>query len=123
MTPIVSRTHLKGVMEKVSTFGKSQKNESKTISETTVATGEIEANDAKQSRKEALQDIESKEVFGAGEEIRTPDQRLGKPMRYHCATPALRIEVVVCLEKVAQLIKSRQVRFALDVAETCPSAF
>jgi len=27
------------------------------------------------------------------------------------------------LEKVAQLIKSRQVRFALDVAETCPSAF
>ena len=26
--------------------------------------------------------------FGAGEEIRTPDQRLGKPMRYHCATPA-----------------------------------
>ncbi len=29
-----------------------------------------------------------KGVFGAGEEIRTPDQRLGKPMRYHCATPA-----------------------------------
>ena len=26
--------------------------------------------------------------IGAGEEIRTPDQRLGKPMRYHCATPA-----------------------------------
>lgn len=29
-----------------------------------------------------------KGFFGAGEEIRTPDQRLGKPMRYHCATPA-----------------------------------
>ena len=28
---------------------------------------------------------------GAGEEIRTPDQRLGKPMRYHCATPAQNI--------------------------------
>lgn len=28
-------------------------------------------------------------MFGAGEGIRTPDQRLGKPMRYHCATPAL----------------------------------
>ena len=30
----------------------------------------------------------SNERIGAGEEIRTPDQRLGKPMRYHCATPA-----------------------------------
>ena len=26
--------------------------------------------------------------IGAGEGIRTPDQRLGKPMRYPCATPA-----------------------------------
>ena len=33
--------------------------------------------------------------IGAGEEIRTPDQRLGKPMRYHCATPARKRRKVV----------------------------
>ncbi len=29
------------------------------------------------------------EKNGAGDGSRTRDQRLGKPMRYHCATPAL----------------------------------
>ena len=30
----------------------------------------------------------ARRIIGAGEGIRTPDQRLGKPMRYPCATPA-----------------------------------
>ena len=83
----LTRSHLKGVMEKVSTFGKPK--EVETVLKPTVATSEIEVTAAKQSREEALQNVESKGVFGAGEGIRTPDQRLGKPMRYHCATPAL----------------------------------
>ncbi len=39
-------------------------------------------------KKEKNQESQNFEEVGAGEEIRTPDQRLGKPMRYHCATPA-----------------------------------
>ena len=76
----LSPTHLEGVMEQVSAFGKPESQE-KSVDATVTGTG-IEENTGKMNDTQVVENI------GAGEEIRTPDQRLGKPMRYHCATPA-----------------------------------
>ena len=67
-------------MEKVSAFGRQAKQQA-ILSGTVTGTG-------KHEEQKPIEVSQAVEKFGAGEGNRTPDQRLGKPMRYPCATPA-----------------------------------
>ncbi len=74
----LSPSHLQGVMERVSSFEDSPSKAS--ISNGTVT---LTGNEDEQKEEEDTQVIE---CIGAGEEIRTPDQRLGKTMNGDCSS-------------------------------------